>query len=229
EAEPEIVAAIRASGASVRILDPLESPKLSANNSRLPGWDAREIIQDPALAGWLHGADWVEQQGPLASAFTIWKLPSPGVLAWFVPLTDGRAGDILKALPGLRPSVPDLLMAASPLPARRVNPERLEVELKVTGKGVVIVSQLADPQWRGAWIGDKGEAPADLLPVFKGRGDHGWQGIVVPGPEARTLRLEYRADDARLGAWISAGAWSVWLLSFFWLGRGSKSTQELMQ
>ena len=62
-----VVAALRATGTGVRVLDPFERP---AHQGRTPGravlagWAGREEVRDPALAGWLYGTDWVARQGP---------------------------------------------------------------------------------------------------------------------------------------------------------------------
>ena len=100
--------------------------------------------------------------------------------------------------------------------------------------GWVIVSQLADPQWKARWIGlDRPwESDALVQTAFR-RPDKpgGWQCIEIPAAGHWTLRLEYEARDAALGMGISIIAWAgvdlaVLRLSFVWCQQAACSQEE---
>ena len=104
---------------------------------------------------------------------------------------------------------------AEPLVAECSRPEEWTISVDDGERGWVIVSQLADPQWKARWIGldGQGEYDGDILPAFrKGAEPGGWQRVEVPGPGRWTLRLEYDARDVAEGVAISTIAWVSWIL-----------------
>ena len=68
-------------------------------------------------------------------------------------MTSGRIAAILKSSAGDPGDVLAVLDDALPLEIRLARPERLELDVRAEGPAVVIVSQLADPQWRAHWEG----------------------------------------------------------------------------
>jgi hypothetical protein len=126
-------------------------------------------------------------------------LLEPGVL-------DLWSGDPREILAVLRP--------ARQLATESSRPEEWTISMNVTEPSWVIVSQLADPQWRARW-----ERPLhptageqELLPAFRKAGESGgWQRVKVPAPGHWTLRLEYDARDVAEGLAISTIAWMSWI------------------
>ena len=132
---------------------------------------------------------------------------------------------ILESRSGDPKSVLGVLGRATPLATRAPSPERMEVEVVAEVPGLVVVSQLADPQWRARWSGREGERPATIMPVFRGDREGGWQGVRVPEPGAWTLLLEYRGRDVQEGLIVSALAWWVGILAYRRCGRGPHSSR----
>ena len=124
----------------------------------------------------------------------------------------------------LAKDVLSVLENAIPLEIRSPRPERMELDVQSEGSAVVIVSQLAHPQWRAHWRrrGQGGVNAASIARVFGGRrpGEGAWQAVRVPGPGAWTLRMGYDDRDVRTGLAVSAAAWASGLLVYFWPGRG---------
>ncbi|MBV8556653.1 MAG: hypothetical protein JO116_13915 [Planctomycetaceae bacterium] len=228
EDDAAVVAALRATGTGMRVLDPFERPLTRAGRMverPLPGWAGREEVRDPALAGWLYGKDWVNRHGPKVSTFTVWRPQAEPAKAWLVPLTSSRGMMILESRSGDPKSVLGVLGRATPLATRAPSPERMEVDVVAKGPALVVVSQLADPQWRARWSGRGGERPATIVPVFRGDRAVGWQGVRVPEPGAWTLHLEYRGWDVQEGLIVSALAWWVGILAYRRFGRGPHSSR----
>jgi hypothetical protein len=207
------LAEFRATGAALSILDPewtAIADRMAVQNR--PGWSARQRVQDPALAGWLYGADLVAQEGTRAATFTVWRHGLQVARAWLVPLTPDRMPTILDTARGEPEPLARVLESASPLELRSHVPERLELNVDIRGSATVIVSQLFDPQWQGRWVASDGQQqPAAVRRVFKNPGGNGWQMIDVPGPGRWTLRLEYVARDAQAGLTISGVSFLVLL------------------
>ena len=79
-------------------------------------------------------------------------------------------------------------------------PEEWTISVQVKEDAWVILSQLADPQWKAWWIGEEGQPMirGKILPAFRKESQPGgWQCLSVPPPGHWTLRLEY--DCARRG------------------------------
>ena len=85
-------AALRATGTGVRLFDPVESREEQVLGRTVAG---RQTIEDPALATWLFDAAWVEEQGPWARTFAIWRAEEAPALAWIVAESDATEADVL--------------------------------------------------------------------------------------------------------------------------------------
>ena len=110
----------------------------------------------------------------------------------------------------------ELFDRASPLREESRGTQLMEVSVDADAPGWVIITQLADPQWRARWLdrNGQGEIPAEIVPTFRRKGsDGGWQRLRVPGTGHWTLRLEYVATDVSQGLAISGASWLIWCLS----------------
>jgi hypothetical protein len=121
----------------------------------------------------------------------------------------------------------DLFDRARPLGAETRSSLRWDVPVDADVDGWVIVTQLADPQWRARWAGPdgQGDRPAEIQPTFRrDESAGGWQRVRVPGPGRWMLHLEYVGTDVTRGLWISALAWPLWgvVLAFLALRASSK-------
>ncbi|MDR3637266.1 MAG: hypothetical protein P4L84_25905 [Isosphaeraceae bacterium] len=196
---PRRQAALRATGTGIRVFDGLEQRA----GDREPG----ESVSDPALASWLFGSDLVATQGDWFSRFLIWKpVPTPA-RAWRLAATGDTGLGAFDSPNDEVGKVLALFKQATPLVWRSIAPTRVEVNVESKGPDVVIVSQLADPQWRARWVGKTGERDAEIRAVFRAPGQGGWQAIRVPEPGTWTLRLEYDARDVRQGLAVSGVSW----------------------
>jgi hypothetical protein len=205
--------AMRATGVGIRVLDPIEVALDHGSARSGPGVEKRTTIDDPALAQWLFGEDWLREQGPWGSKFRIIRPEEESSVAWFLP--DGAVADpgIQDSWDGALEPLLRLFDGATPLTVHRLESSQVVVTVDAPGEGYVLITQLADPQWRGSWTGagQAGSLEAEILPTFRRRpGDGGWQRVRVPGPGHWTLRLEYDASDVRQGLAISAAAWLAW-------------------
>jgi len=188
----DTAAAARLTGARVRIVGPGQAEENGA------------AVSDPALAGWLFGADLVAQSGPRAAVFHVGEIEGGGTEAWLVPLTPDRSGAILGTWSGKAGDVLAALADAAPLELRRGEPGAASVALTTEGPALVLISQLADPQWEAVWTGPGGDRPALVRRAFGQPGRGAWQAVEVPGPGRWTLRLRYRASDVLTGLVVSA-------------------------
>ena len=206
-AEARSAEARRVAGVEWLILDPLEARGLS------PGDRATaETITDPALAGWLLGADLARALG--LRDFTLIRTGPRPARAWLAPAkglesVDGMADPI---------ALLDRARAMRPLATRSEVPERVEVEVNVEAgdpvPAMVVLSATFDPEWESRWDGPGGASRrAEVVRVLGG-----WQGVAVPEPGRWTLRLEYPGRASRVGLAISAAAWLVWGAGWWRLG-----------
>jgi hypothetical protein len=207
------LAALRATGTSLRILDPFELQVRSWGGrspvpSKVPGWSSLQQERDPALAGWIYGTDWVAGLVPQTLTFTLWRPWPKPAHAWLLPLTPGPRATILAAQTRLDLLQRIRLGSARPQEVRSTRPERLEVTVEVEAEAgdlmALIITQLADPRWRGWWIGPDGaEHPAPIVPVYALADEWGWQAVKVPGTGRWTLHLEYADPTVTLGLILS--------------------------
>ncbi len=204
---PLVHSALRATGTSLRIIDPIENRKDSMLGIKS---QPHETIEDPALATWLFGASWVTDNGPWAKTFSIWSAPGQAVRAWMVPEDTIGAPDALSDWPGDPRELLAILDDAEPLATATPYPEEWLIAVESDEPAWVIVSQVADPQWTARWIGldGQGEFEGEILPAFrKGTKPGAWQRLAVPASGRWTLQLEYEARDVAEGAAISLIAW----------------------
>jgi hypothetical protein len=211
--EPLFRGAVRATGAGVRVLDPIENRKdhiLRAKEQH------GELIDDPELAAWLFGREWVAAQGGWARTFLIWRPQAPPTRAWLVPLDELPDSGVLDDWSSDPRDILAVFDRAQPLFSESSEPEEWSITVTVDEPAVVIVSQLADPAWTARWIGhdDQGESDTQIIPTFRKRGEPGgWQRVFVPGRGCWTLRLEYDASDLVDGLAITTVAWASWILA----------------
>jgi hypothetical protein len=205
--------ALRATGVGVRVLDPMEvSLERWRAKSRVSD-DERDIIDDPVLAGWIFGPEWGSQQGAWSSRFRIVQLQPDPHRAWLLPQGAVSRPAMLDFWDGELEPLLRLFDQAVPQRHESHGTQLMDVSVEADAPGWVIITQLADPQWRARWLeGDgQGEMPAEILPTFRRKvGEGGWQRVWVPGPGRLKLRLEYVATDVTLGLAISGASWLVW-------------------
>jgi hypothetical protein len=218
--DPSVRQALRATGTSLRVLDPMEN-RIERVLERVLKRTSEplETIQDPVLAGWIFGSDWVAEQKPWVQTFTIWRSKDPPARAWLVPSSAiPNNSAVLDDWPG-DPSVQSreilaLFDSAHSLEVDCSRPEDWTISIEDAERGWVIVSQLSDPQWQAHWSGLDGQGEIDrpILPTFRiGNELGGWQRVKVPGPGRWTLRLHYEARDIAEGLAISIVAWVSWI------------------
>jgi len=223
---PRALASMRAVGAGIRSLDPVEN--LLANRadqlqgdrgttsdlSAKPAWDRGKPIDDPALAAWQYGAAWVQRQGSWATSYRLATSPEPPTRAWLID-PGGMVGQLPDVL--ARSDASSMLRTferAMPLKSESTRPGSRTVEVtNPPPTGWIVVTELSDTQWAAHWVGQEGqgERPAEIRPVFHGRYAWGWQGVKSPGPGRWTLVLDYDARDVRQGLLASAVAWALWI------------------
>ena len=226
---PAIRKAMRACGVGLRVLDPV-GRALERSGGRSKQTDDTEVaIDDPALAGWLFGPDWVAEQGAWSSKFRIIHSDPAPSRAWFLPLTVVSRPAMLDFWSGDLEPLLELLDRARPLRAESRSTLGLDVAVDADGPGWVIVSQLADPQWVARWSGDWArEERAEVLATFRRKeSEGGWQRVRVPGAGRQTLHLDYVARDVTLGLRASALAWVVWGLMLFAVAGRSRNRSKL--
>jgi hypothetical protein len=214
-----VLTALKAAGVGVRVLDPTENAGERALDG--PGGNLVESppIEDPALARWMFGPSWAEQQGAWSSRFRIIRPKAEPRRAWFIPLTAVSEPAMLDVWAGGPGPLLELFDRASPLRAEWRSSEHLEVAVDADATGWVIVTQLADPQWKGRWTGRdrQAEVSAEIRSTFRREeSGGGWQRVEVPGPGRWTLHLDYVANDVANGLLVSAGAWVVWITLLAW-------------
>ncbi len=216
----EVRAALRATGTGVRLIDPIENREDQV--VRKVESD-RETIEDPFLAVALFDSAWVAEQGPWTGRFSIWRPETPAARAWFVPKSEVQESALVDDWSGDPRHILRVVANAIPLSTESRKPEEWTILIEATTPGWVIVTQLADPQWKARWTNPEKSAPAppQIRPVFrKGKESVGWQCIEVPEAGVWSLRLEYESIDVRTGFFVSAVACSLWLLAmlFAWFG-----------
>jgi hypothetical protein len=216
--EAKVKSALRATGTSLRVFAPVENRL----NHFLGRKDAGpEAIDDPALARWLYGSNWADEQSDWVKTFAIWRSPEPPIRAWFVPLTCDIDEAMLSESPVDLEDLLSLFGRAEPLNSESPRPEEWTIPVWVRERGCVVVSQLHDPQWTALWIGmeGQGEYEMPILPAFQEKDEPGgWQRVEVPGEGFWMLHLEYEPRAAAEGAAISTMAWTAWWIGAIALG-----------
>jgi hypothetical protein len=211
ESEPAIRAALRATGTRLRVFHPVENRVARVvRRSDPPG----EPIDDPALARWIYGADWVSEQGDWVNRFFVWRCDEPAARAWFLPLTGEDDESMLEEWSGEAQDLLPMFDRAWPLAAESTRPEDWSIPVQADGPGWVIVSQLDDPQWSAHWssLDSPFEDDWEIRPAFRKSGETagGWQVITVPGRGRWSLRLKYEPRDLVDGTATSIVAWIAW-------------------
>ncbi len=223
---PAIRSALQAIGAPIRVFSPTETASLPLEFLDALTPETYELLDDPELAAWLFGRAWVEQEGPWASQFLLWKPGVKSARAWLLPLSESQAFDHLAAIQEDQPEpILNALSSAQVLVERRLAPECLEVDLVVEAgdlPAAIVLTQLAHPDWKGTWRGPEGSQEASIVRVLGG-----WQGVQVPGPGTWTLQLRYDGQSVRIGLALSALAWLLWCLGFFWTVRQGRAKTVL--
>jgi hypothetical protein len=220
--EPNTRRALRATGTSLRVFDPMENriKRVMENRiDRVPKRDGepRETIEDPVLPGWIFDPAWVAEQGTWVHTFTIWRSEESPTRAWLVPkdaISDGAALDHWSGENS--EEILSIFDDAQPLTAECSRPDEWTISVEDGDWGWVIVSQLDDRQWKARWIGldGQGEYEVPVESTFR-RGDEpgGWQRVKALGPGRWTLKLKYDARDVDQGLAISLIAWICWTLA----------------
>jgi hypothetical protein len=209
ETDRVVISAMQAIGAGARIFDPILGADMARGRVDLRG-SSLERIDDPVLAGWLYGVDWVAStRSGRATTFTIWKPKDPPARAWFIRPGNNRSlSDMAKSV-GEPSRVLSALQNAKPLSEHSSRPESLEIFVEAEEPGVVLITQLDHPEWSGRWSGPDGERPASIVRAYGG-----WQAVEIPGKGPWTLHLEYLGRDVWTGLKASAIAWTIGVLAF---------------
>ncbi len=214
----EVRSALRATGTGVRLFDPVENRLEEVLRRTISG---RQTIEDPALASWLFDASWVEEQGPWARTFTIWRPEEAPARAWLVTDNKVQGAGLLDDWSGDPRVILRVIENARPLLTESRKPEEATIWVEASEPGWVIVSQLADPQWKARWtnLDRHWESDAEIRRAFRRKDEPvGWQCIEIPAPGRWVLRLDYEAQDAAIGMGISVTAWSGWLIAMLRTG-----------
>jgi hypothetical protein len=174
-----------------------------------------EIVDDPALAGWMWGSAWVATRPDLAK-FALWRPGLPTSRAWLLP-----PGGLPKESSETR--AVELFLESRPLPCSTIDPEHLEVTVIADRPGWVLVTQLDDGDWRAEWARDGRSERAPIATVFGG-----WQAVPLPEPGRWMLRLSYRGRAVWQGLSVSALAWVAWVAvgAVLWRRRGVERLRE---
>jgi hypothetical protein len=231
--------ALRATGVSLRIADPVENRIEALLAKGRPAREPRTAIEDPTLAAWLFGRAWTEGQRSWVNQFSILRVDERPARAWLVPMAAVADPTKLSNSSGEPAEILSVFERAQPVSVESASPERLTVVFQSDEPSWLILSQLADPQWTGRWFDADGNevGEARIVPTFHKTGESGgWQRVAVPAQGWWTLRMEYDAEDARNGLAVSAIAWSCWMIALFkhlWpqhrsrrLAMGSEETTE---
>ncbi|WP_337173881.1 hypothetical protein [Paludisphaera sp.] len=217
--------AMRAVGAGLRVLDPIEVAAMKLRGVSPPG--PVETIRDPELARWLFGPDWnagefypalgiADGRKDVAPVDFQIVRAADAPIAWLVrePIPEASDGDPRRVLATVE--------AATPLPAASTPDAGWVVPLDGPG-GTVLMSVLHDPQWRATVVGPDGrEAAANVRPAFRvGEGGGAWMAIDVPPTReaGAKLVLAYDAADIRRGLWASAACWGAWIAAIIVMRR----------
>ena len=209
DTNPYAARALRAAGASSRVLGPY--PAAEASRLPAPATGRREAIDDPALTGWLYGAAYARGPGAKSSTFLAWRPAGQTARAWLVPASlrgalDGDSADIGGVL--------RVVEGSAPLGSNSPRPERVRVEATADGPSAILVSSLSHPGWRATLDGPGGPRPVPIRRAFGDERGGGWQAVDLPGPGRWRLDLTYPGLEVYWGLAVSAVAWALWLVAF---------------
>lgn len=209
----------------IRSFRPGFSSLLQQDSKRTPAGDAKDGVTPRSEV-----ADQEDGSRPIPAVGTSASNPhmAPTSRAWLVSLTQPETWDTLTHWSGNPADVTTIMANAVPLPEHSTVPERVEIEVQADNRSIVVISQLADPQWRATWAGASGERPAIIERVFGQPRKGAWQGVEVPEPGKWILRLEYVGSDVQQGLTISGLAWLFWGAAFLRWGRGRASREGVV-
>jgi len=216
--EPLVPRALRATGTSIRVFDPVEN---RTGHLLLRANEAREEIVDSALAGWLFEQQWTAEHANWVRTFRVLNCGDDAARAWMVPTSALGDSGILDAWSGDPQEILSIFDTAEALAAESPRPEEMTIRVNSSEPGWVIVSQLADPQWKARWLDEEGRdyGEAEILATFHKKDEPGgWQRVEIPGSGRLVLLLTYDARDVSLGLAISLLAWMCWMTLALHLG-----------
>lgn len=196
---------MKSSGASFRLLDPLEmtvfellSPAVRKKLVEVPGLKS-SFFEDRKLASWLLGKEYVAASAREWSRFGLFSLIENECLAWE---TD-------RPLP--QQDIARIEEKGFPLRTEEIDGEHFRVDLPKRSlsrsRRLIVITRLFDEPWQGLWIDSRGSKEA--IRIF--RLANGWQGAFVPNGQAGELHLEYRDNVVAQSRVCSFVCWAIWL------------------
>jgi hypothetical protein len=207
-----ILGALYRTGADIRIFGPGEDPEKLF-------WGISRSIRDPALAGWLLGKDLVAQQGVRGETFALWDIPGQHGRGWLVPMTDESSAAILENRPRGPTEVFETLKDAEVVSMHMPDPEHRRLRVLAYRPSILVLSQLADPEWQAVLERNGQTTVCEPLPAFPGPDGGAWQAIRIPEAGEWSVRMVYRGRDVYQGLAISALAWMTFAYIWFRFGR----------
>jgi len=216
--EPLVRRALRATGTGTRVFDPIEN---RTEHVLLRAEESREEIVDPALAGWLFEQQWAAEQSNWVRTFRVLECGEDTARAWLVRFDGVSDPGVFDAWSGDPREILHVFDTAEALEAKSPRPEEINIQVNSNEPGWVLVSQLADPQWKAHWFDEAGRdyGEAEILPTFRKKDQPGgWQRVEIPGSGRSVLRLTYDAQDVSFGLAISVVAWMCWVMLAVYLG-----------
>jgi hypothetical protein len=213
----ETAVALRAIGVGVRVLSPGETVDLEKSPAAQPDVGTLEIVDDPALASWRFGADWVRGEGKLWTHFALWFPNESPTRAWLLP-QGIEPTDLVEERVAL-----SFLSQATPLPLESSVPERSRLRLEAVADRWVLLTIQAAPDWVATWEGPDGIVPASVIPVLGG-----WMAVRTAGPGTWTLILSYQPPEVWWGLGVSGLGWLVWILTWAWPRRRARNRRSLL-
>ena len=219
----EILEALRAVGARVKVLGPYEAGAVAlADRFAATGRDVEpELVADPALTAWLLGAGYARSPRGRDAEYLLIDA-GPTARAWLLPDPAGDRLARLAASDGTPSAVAIAATAAGrPLAIVVEAPEHVAITATAEGPAVLLIARLDHPEWRASLIGPDGAAnPARIVRVLGG-----WQAVRLPGAGRWFVRLDYRGGPERWGLALSALAWAGWGLGL-WRARPGRMVEE---
>jgi hypothetical protein len=206
-----VLGALYRTGADIRIFGPGEDPEKLCSGPVLS-------IRDPALAGWLLGKDLVAQQGARGETFTLWNIPGQHGRGWLVALTDKTPAAILESRARPPTEVFKALKDAEVVSMLMPDPEHRRLSVLAYRPSILVLSQLADPEWQAILERNGQTTICEPFPAFPGPDGGAWQAIRIPEAGEWSVRMVYRGRDVYQGLAISAIAWVIFASAWFRFG-----------